>query len=410
MDYTKRNFFWNSFGNIIYLVSQWMITVLVPILGGFEDAGILSIAMSVSAIFQTVGLFGIRSYQVSDIEGKYSDSCYMGLRFLTCGASLLLCLFFSACLGYRGGQFLAILLFMLFRLSDTYSDVLHGIAQKNGRLYLGGISFCLKGFGLLMGFLIAYFLTKSLNIGLFFMSSVSVAITLFYDLPMARRLSVFKLTNPIAECTKLALETLPLCVYLFLSSTIVTLPKLFLEAELGELILGVYSSIYAPAMLLQAASAYLYTPFVTSFAQYWDQNDRRSFEKLLYRMLLLILILSLAVLIVAQFLGEWALVLVFGEQIRDYVYLLNPILIVSTSVSCLGLLGVVTIVLRKFKWLLGGYGAGFLLCLILTSPAIGMFGVNGASYSLVLSTVVSCIILFAGCIISLRVDRTVAAD
>ncbi|MBR7098087.1 MAG: hypothetical protein IKC59_01610, partial [Clostridia bacterium] len=173
-----------------------------------------------------------------------------------------------------------------------------------------------------------------------------------------------------------------------------------------ETVLGVYSSIYAPAMLLQAASAYLYTPFITTFAQYWDQNDRRSFQKLLFRMLSLILILSLAVLIVAQFLGEWALVLVFGEQIRDHVYLLNPILIVSASISCLGLLGVVTIVLRKFRWLLIGYAVGFLLCLSLTTPAIGLFGVNGASYSLVFATVVSCLILLAGCIISLRVDQT----
>jgi len=400
-DYTKQNFLWHAFGNIMYMMCQWLITVLVPILGGFEDAGVLSIAMSVSATCQTIGMFGIRSFQVSDMEGKYSDSCYVGLRSLTCGAAMLACLIFSICAGYEGSQILAIVLFMLFRLAETYSDVLHGIAQKNGRLYIGGISFFIKGVGLVVCFLAAYVITKSLNVGLAAMTFFSCATTLLYDLPTVRKLSEFRLTDSIRHCGKLALETLPLCVYLFLFSAMFTLPKLILEGQCGETVLGIYSSIYAPAMLLQAASGYLYTPFATNFAELRQEGNSKGFLSLLVKITVGILILAVVVILLAFLLGEFALVLVFGEDIRPYSDWLFPILLVNIFSAYFGFFCMLSIVLRKFKWLLSGCAAGFLFSVLLTKPAIGLLGVNGTSYSVVVATVAASTILMLGILQSL---------
>ena len=72
----KKNMIWNAAGNLIYMACQWIVTVLVTNLGDFYDAGVLSIAMSVSATFRTLAMFGIRNYQVSDIDDKYSDTCH----------------------------------------------------------------------------------------------------------------------------------------------------------------------------------------------------------------------------------------------------------------------------------------------------------------------------------------------
>ena len=144
----KKNVAWNAIGNVTYLVCQWVVTVLVTVLGGFEDAGVLSVAMSVSATVQTLAMFGIRSYQVSDLKNKYTDTCYVGFRTLTCALAMIVCVIFSLVSGYLGGQLLAICLFMLFRLAESYADVLHGIAQKNGRLDIAGKSFTVKGIAL----------------------------------------------------------------------------------------------------------------------------------------------------------------------------------------------------------------------------------------------------------------------
>ena len=395
-DYSKRNFIWHAVGNITYMMCQWLITVLVPVLGGFGDAGVLSIAMSVSATCQTIGMFGIRSFQVSDVEEKYSNSCYVGLRGLTCGAAMLACLIISIVGGYGLGQVIAISLFMIFRLAETYSDVLHGIAQKNGRLYIGGISFFIKGIGLLGCFLLAFVMTKSLNVGLLAMTLFSCATVVFFDLPRVRGIAEFRMTSSLGSCGKLALETLPLCIYLFLFSAIYTLPKLILGEVCGESVLGVYSSIYAPAMLLQAASTYLYTPFATNFGDLRQKGDLKAFRSLLLKIAVAILLLSVFVLLMAWLLGEFALVLVFGEEIRPYANYLFPILLVNIVCAYFGFFCMLSIVLRKFQWLLSGCLAGFLLSVLLTKPAIGLLDVNGTSYSVVFATVVATVILLIG--------------
>lgn len=143
---TRKNILWFSFGNIIYLGTQWLITVMVARYSGLNDAGILSLAMSISATFQTIAFFGMRNYQVSDIEGKYSNSLYIQSRFFTCFTALIFCWFFVLFNRYRLNQSIAILLFMCFRLSEAFSDVLHGILQKNNRLDLAGKGFFIKGF------------------------------------------------------------------------------------------------------------------------------------------------------------------------------------------------------------------------------------------------------------------------
>lgn len=398
----KQNVLWNAVGNVIYLACQWIVTVLVTVFGGFEDAGVLSIAMSVSGTFQTLAMFGIRNYQVSDLDGKYSDSCYMGFRLLCCGAAMALCVGFSLISRYFGGQLLAICLFMLFRLAESYSDALHGIAQKNGRLDIAGKSFAIKGVGLLGCFLGGYLISGKLNVGLFCMMLLSLLTTLIYDLPAVKRLVPFRLTDTVRCCGRLALETWPLCLYMFLSAALPTAPKLILEKQCGEVLLGAYSSIFAPAMLLQAAMGYLYIPFTTQFTEHLRAGNKRKFKILLTKLCIAILGIAVLVLVAAQFLGEFVLVLVFGGQIREYMDLLNPILIVNFLLSFLGLFCMLTVVLRRFGRLLAACGSAFVTCIFLTTPLIKRFGANGASYALIAACLLEMLILGIGIMLDIK--------
>lgn len=392
----KKNLLWNAAGNVIYLGCQWLITVLVTIIGGFEDAGVLSVAMSVSAIFQAVAAFGIRSFQISDLKEKYSDSCYVNFRFLTCAAAMVFCVIFSLISGYFGGQLLAICLFMIFRLAECYSDVLHGIAQKKGRLDIAGKSFSIKGIGSLASFLLGYCLSGALNVGIFAMMLFSLGFALCYDLPAVRRLSKFRLFGELSKCRRLALETLPLCLYLVLYNALSMIPKLMLEQECGEVILGAYSSIFAPAMLLQIAAGYIYNPFATQFALYRQTGDRKKYNSLLIKIVLFIFVVASIVMIAAQFWGEFALTIVFGEQILTYVYMMNPILILNFAISYFGFFAMLVIALRRISFLIAAVLTGFVVVIASAVPLIRWLGPNGASYALILALIPSIVILCIG--------------
>lgn len=389
----RAGILWNAAGNLIYLISQWLITVLVAIMGNFRDAGVLSIAMSVSATFQTVALFGIRNYQVSDVEERYSNTCYVGFRVITCGVALVGCVLFSLIAGYVGETFVSILLFMLFRLSENFSDVLHGIAQKHDRLDIAGKSFAVKGIFVLAIFLAVFGMSRSLLASLGAMALFSCAVTFLYDARAVLRVSAFGLSPKGSPWLALARETAPLCVYFFLYAAITTVPKLILERQCGEEVLGAYSSIFAPALLIQAAIAYVYTPFAQIFAAHRASGDRGAFLRLFGKISGVIGAVSAVMLVLAHFLGEWGLRLIFGERILPYVGFLAPILVAITLLSFFGFLCMLAVVLRRFLWLLVSCGVGFLLCVVLTAPFIRAFDVNGTSYSLCVAMLVASVIL-----------------
>ena len=310
---------WNAGGNLSYLAAQWLVTVLVARwFAGYGSAGVLSVAMSLSAIFQTIALFGMRNYQVSDINEKHEGSAYFCFRHITAGASLLLTLITALVLGYRGETFVAILLFMLFRIAECYSDVLHGMAQKAGRLDVAGMGFAIKAVALFVGFLTGYFLGRSLLPALLGMLIGSLATTLLFDLPMAKHLSPFRIRYSPRRALALAKETLPLCVYFFLLSAISSIPKLVMDKVMvnGTDALGAYASIFAPALLIAGAAGYLYTPFIPGFAEMVERGDERGVRRLVGKILAILSLLLLLLVGAAALLGEWALVLVFGEAIR----------------------------------------------------------------------------------------------
>ena len=381
----KKNMIWNAAGNLIYMACQWIVTVLVTNLGDFYDAGVLSIAMSVSATFRTLAMFGIRNYQVSDVDNKYSDTCYVFFRLITCTAALVACMAFALAADYTGEQLLAIFLFMMFHLAENFSDVLHGIAQKNERLDIAGQSFAIKGIGILIVFLTCYKLTGNLNLGLFAMALLSWMSTLLFDVFEVRRLTRFSFLARGTKWATLAKETAPLCVYLFLSAAITTVPKLILERQSGEVILGAYSSIFAPALLIQAAMGYIYNPFAQILGQHRKSGDRRAFLTLSAKLTGAIAALTVCMIVAAHFLGEWGLKLIFGEAILPYVYLFIPILCAVALIAFFSFLCMLSTVLRDFWWLLIACTVGVAAEIVLTAPWIDYAGTNATSYSCILA-------------------------
>lgn len=80
---TRENIIWNALGSLVFLGCQWLITVFAARLSnGYSDAGVLAICMSIANIYAQVGLFKIRSYQVSDLTCEYSASEYICFRLI----------------------------------------------------------------------------------------------------------------------------------------------------------------------------------------------------------------------------------------------------------------------------------------------------------------------------------------
>lgn len=326
----KKNIIWNSSGSFVYLFFQWLITYLVVIILGFENAGIFSLAISISSIAFAFAIYGVRGYQVSDVTKKYSDKSYIAARIATSLLAIGGCLIYLTIYKYSLYTTLCIVVYLIFKISEAYVDVYHGIIQRGMRMDFIGKSFILRGVICNFLFIGCMILTKNLLLSTSVLAISSFGLIFLYD---RNKVKIFyKKTDDTSkrEIVNLLIECLPLAIYTFLSILVMSMPRISLENMKGSEILGIYASIAIPAAIIQVISGYIFSPMLTVFAEHVDQKNFKLFHKLLFKTLAYILTFSIIVIIGGAIFGKFGLILLFGEKISNYTYLFLPILFISS--------------------------------------------------------------------------------
>lgn len=377
----KSNMIWNSFGSMFYLGCQWLITVLVVRLStGFDDAGLLSLATSVVGIFSTFANYKTNTIQVSDIHRDYSFAEYLGFRCIT------LLIAFAACMAYAFTtcpfySVTTIALYYFYKGLALLIDVLHGEDQLNRRMDYAGKSFILQGAVSIAAFSAALLLYKNLNGAIISMILGEAFVLVAYD---ARVTSSFQAVIPhitISRAIQLLIRTFPAVVASVAASSLLTIPKQYLLQVDGSASLGIYSSIAAPTLIIQMGAQYLYGPLLDIFPRKYFDEGISSFKSLLLRtsasISLVAVVCSLGLMVV----GKPVLTVFFGEEITQYVYLLQPMLLSTFATAFLWFFGDLMVAIRDFS----AYLVGNILALIAVIP-LGFFlinqcGMNGVSFA-----------------------------
>lgn len=384
----QKNIIWNSSGSLVYLVFQWLISYLVVILLGFTDAGIFSLALSISGIAFAFALYGVRGYQVSDIANKYSDESYIFARVVTCVIAVGGVLVYIVAHTYSVYTSLCIFAYLTFKTSEAYVDVYHGIFQKGNRMDFIGKSFILRG---TVGNILAIAcmaLTKNLLLSLGILTFSSWLLVFVYDrkriikfYAAPRNASSRKIINLLVEC-------LPLAVYTLLASFFMYIPRISLQDIRGSEALGIYTSIAIPAVIIQVVSGYIFSPLLTVFAEHVNARNFQLFHRLLFKTLGYILLLSLVVIVTGDLFGNFGLSLLFGDKIHPYTYLFLPILFLSSLTALSWFIGLMLTVIRELRGLIVASVISALICLFGSGTFIHSYGINGTSFVLIIALVV----------------------
>ena len=396
----KANMLWNSAGSMFYLVCQWLITVLVGRLSsGFDSAGLLSLATSVVGTFGTFANYKIGTYQISDIHREYSFGEYMGFRFLTLGIAFVACLVYSfaTCPLY---SIVTIALYFIYKGVGLVIDICHGEDQLNRRMDFIGKSFILQGLASILAFIVVFVLTNELNLAIVAMTIGVLLVLFLFDLRHTSGFVKIQFGIGAKRAAKLLRTSLPAVIASVAASALFTIPKQYLLQVEGDSALGIYSSIAAPALVIQMGAQYLYGPLLDVFPRRFFDGKMSDFNKLLARTVISIIAVGVVCCIGLLFLGEPLLALVFGDQIKEYVYLLQPVLISTLTTAFLWFFGDLLITVRDFK----AYFAGNVLALIFVIPlsmvCINLWGMNGVSIAGTGACVIGVLFLF----LSLRKD------
>ncbi len=390
----RANMIWNSVGSMTYLACQWLTTIFVVRLSsGYDDAGILSLAMSVVGIFGTFANYKMGTYQISDIRHENTVGEYLGFRCLTLAGAFVACMVYAA-LTCDPAALVTIALFYAFKAVGLVIDILHGVDQVNRRMDYIGKSFILQGVSTLAAFVAVYVATASLDAAIVAMLVAAAVVLFAFDVPHCRRFERIHISLTREKAVFFLKTSLPAVVASVAASAIFTIPKQYLAIAAGSAALGIYSSVAAPALVIQMGAQYLYGPLLDIFPKLFFEGNVRGFAALLLKTVAGIVGVTVACAVVLEFIGAWALAFLFGDSIVPYVYLLQPIIVSTAATAFLWFFGDLLITLRHFWANFAGNVAAFLAVIPLTFVCVDTWGMNGVSFAGAGACLVGVAILF----------------
>ena len=394
----RRNFLWNTFGQVVYMVCHFLFGILILSLAGAEQSGIFTTAVSATGIFLSIASYGMYNFQVSDAHDKYAQSCYIRSRAYTVTLASAVCILFTLAgalrteNAYSALQCLCIVLYHAYRMVESVTDVYNAISQRAGRLDIVGKTYALRGLVTLVVFVGVLALTHSLLLTLVLMLAVNIALFFIYTLRVSRGLYV---PQPVQKKAVYALlvECAPLAVYTALSTTAASLPKIVLQQQLGNGAIGIYGPVTQPVLLLQTGATYLFIPFINTFTDSYAAKDKKGFWRAVLGVQGVVLALLPAGLLVARFLGAWGLETFVGSGMSEYQYLLAPMVFSAVLTAMVLFYSMVLTVMRCMKALIVANVCGIVAAWAVSAPFIRHWGMQGTTYAAVAALLVQVVCL-----------------
>ena len=353
MDYRKQAAI-NSVGSIVLMFGQWLISVLIVRMSGYEDAGIFSLAMTVSNVFSFFANYGLRNYQVSDVAGRYTQGQYILTRLLTSVASVVGCgAYLLVAGGYSAVERWAILLYLLYSNVNVISDTLLGSLQLHDRLYINGYSNTMRGAVCFAAFVGSYLGGHNLLVSLGIMALATLLLTAAYDWRCFCRVETVQRWN--AQDRRAAFSLLKVCFALMLSNIFPVITTL------------------VPAIIIA---------LVPKMAKAWNEKNRRELLSLVGQTygftIAFVLLAELAALVAGRFVMQ----LIFGPEILQYYGLLYWA-ILATGINALTSCGNgLLIAVGSNRTVALGAAAALAATACLSDVLVRQQGIAGAAYVL----------------------------
>lgn len=384
----KKDALLNTIGNFAYLGALWLMSVLVVRISGFDDAGYFSLAMTTANIYISLASYTVRLYYAADLNYRFSDNQYILMRILTTASSFVLCFGCSLVAGYTGKKLIVILLFYIFKCAEMMSDILFGMLQRKGKLYLSGYTMTFKSVISLVAFCLILKITQNLVIALAVMAVIAILVFLFIDYPIAKKYA----TQPIKLTKKdfmPALKLCKICFSLFIVglcfNVIPSLPRLVFEKIYSTEALGYYSSISTITVLISTAVNCVLIPLVPKFTTFYQENQKKKMTVLTFGCIGIILAIGVICFIGSLIAGKWILTLLFGQDIAPYVYIFKWVIVATILQSVIICFNDFFVAVERQNILMYGSIIGLILCIALSYPLCKKYYMYGVTNALIIS-------------------------
>lgn len=400
---SRRSYFWNTIAGCVNAAEAVIFLSVVARVVNDEAAGILTIAFAVGNLLMNVGKFGVRNFQVTDID-NYSFSDYFSLRIITTTAMFVFSVLFVTfkCLlgNYDAEKAISVLSICLIYCLESFEDVYLGHYQSKGRLDVASKVFIVRWLGIIVIFIasVLFFKVMSLSIILSFLFSIILELVLIRDANSVINVDKFKVSFALVK--KIAANCLPLFAFAFLTFYITNAPKYAIDNVLSNSDQAVFGILAMPVFLIELLNNFIYQPQLVDLSKEWNNRVYHSFSIRMIKQFVYILILTLVCSGCSYVFGNHLLTIIFSVNVDDYRSELLVLMLAGGMMAIMGYTSVIITVMRKQIFMLIGMAVVSLFALFGFEYFVKSSGLLGAAkYSLLLFSIVAiyncvCIVVF----------------
>lgn len=406
---SKSTYIWNTVNASVLACQSPVILMVMTRTNGLYDVGVFSIAYAVANLMVFIGQYGMRRFQASDVNEKYSFGEYYGMRVLSCitmmAASAVYCVYGVFFNGYGSDKFAMVMLMCGLKCIQAYSDVIHGRMQQLGRLDVATKASSVRYAAEILAFVIMLVMTGSLIASASVCLAVSIMILYITSMNAARDYCTLKSEYDCRKLKLMLIEGFPLFVSLFLNMYISNAPKYAIDAYLTEDIQAYYNLIFMPAFAVGLMAHFIFNPILTSYAKLWVSGNLGRLRKLIMRQMALIAGLTAFGLAVAYTIGIPVLSFIFGVDLSQFRQELCIVMIGGGMLAYATFFSTVITIIRCHNSLIVCYGITALAAKLMSRWFVLEGGIHGATVMYSALMTVLGLMLFAVVVWGIRQKR-----
>jgi O-antigen/teichoic acid export membrane protein len=336
----RQNFSWTFVGNIVYAAAQWGMLVVLAKLGSPEMVGQFTLGLAITAPIILLANLQLRQIQTTDVDRKYQFGDYLGLRLICVSLAAVAILIVTLVAGYRWETSLVILVIGLSKIIESISDLFHGLFQYHERMDRIAISLMIKGPLSLLVLGIGIKITGTVLGGSIGLVVVWALVLIFYDIPNAA--AIFKDSASLQrqeradileqdrsllprfklkDLRSLVGLSLPLGFVMMLISLNANIPRYFIEHNLGERELGIFSALSYLMVAGNIVIGALGQSASPRLAKYYAAGNKQDFKNLFFKTIWIGALLGGISIVMAAIAGKEILTILYRPEYARYAYL-----------------------------------------------------------------------------------------
>jgi len=358
-------FFWNAFSAVMNSFQTMVLLLVVTHAGTDSDSAWFVMAYAVGNLMLHVGKYGVRQFQVTDTDERFSFRQYRLARvvslILMAGSTAAYLFVGMVFRDYSAGKALAVLLVTVLKGIEAWEDVYHGRMQQKGRLDTAGRILGIRLFLFLILFGGIFLLTKELVLTLVISVSVEAVLSFLMNRSVMPEFRTGEREEKLPEIKRGAMrilwECFPLAVSMCLNMYIANAPKYTIDASVPDDTQTAFNVVFMPVFVIALMANFVYQPVLKGIGELWNSGNRDGFRRKIRKLALGTVALDAALVGIGTLVGIPFLELVYGIELTSYKKILALFLVAGGVIALQNLMILVITAQRMQRFMIFGYVA-----------------------------------------------------